>query len=189
METVSKSKFARLVNIKRQSVDDLIKTRAINATNKNGKEEILLDGKLTRGYMASKGAELSPVIKSESSPVYEMDIEQAQITKKIFDAKHKKAMTEQTELRNAYIRGELMSRELVYDIMYFIDKIFSNVKRNGRAFLSDNTNRIAKKILDGESVTDILNEWDNLQMSALADAKEDFIKRIQEIEKKQASEA
>lgn len=195
---ISKANFAKKYQISRQLISKPEVIAQLDIVIENGKAMINLDGKKTQTYIrqlelsTNKGIDkksLTTLMQKKQDDVDLLDDIDLVEKYKREQLRHKTAVANQTELKNAYVRGELMSRELVYDIMYFIDKIFSNVKRNGRAFLSDNSNKIAKKIIDGEPITDILNEWDNLQMCALADAKEDFIKKIKDIEKQQASEA
>lgn len=194
MKPITKSKFAKMIGIKRQSVDDLIKTHAVNAATHNGKQVINLDGKLTKGYLAGKGKlfdnnNTPSVITPDTSPA-EMDLEQAQITKKIYDAKHKKAVTEQTELRNAYIRGELVSREKVYDnIFLYLDRLHSNMTRNNRTWLKDKSNQITLLTNQGENITDLLNEFETLQLNIIADAKDEIEKRLDDIQEEQAGDS
>lgn len=99
-------------------------------------------------------------------------------------AEKEKETVIQKKLQNAKIRGDLLSREIVYtSIMMYLDKLHSNLERLSGSYLSD----IGSDIVTAGNVTPaIRNRWRSGVMEQIDDAKKIIVKKIKEIEKGQA---
>ena len=87
------------------------------------------------------------------------------------------------KLENAYKRGELISREAIYKIMYYLDRIAKRLELLGDVFLSDTGDLI---ITAGKVTPEIRRRWIDGVLAQIDEAKEETIKHIQKIEKEQA---
>lgn len=88
------------------------------------------------------------------------------------------------KLENAYKRGELVSREKVYDyIMFFLDRVFRGLELMGNTFLSDTAHKI---ITAGKITPAVRKRWTDEMLSKIDNAKKQVIKHIKTIEKEQA---
>ena len=88
------------------------------------------------------------------------------------------------KLENAYKRGELISREKVYDyIMFFLDRVFRGLELMGNTFLSDTAHKI---ITAGKITPAVRKRWTDEILSKIDNSKKQVIKHIKTIEKEQA---
>ena len=88
------------------------------------------------------------------------------------------------KLENAVKRGELISRERIYDTtILFWDRILTNLKRLADSFLSDIGGQI---ITAGKVTPKIRQRWRNQVLLQIDAAKETTIKKLKDIEKEQS---
>jgi len=89
-----------------------------------------------------------------------------------------------TALENAYKRGELVSRDLVYnEIMHLLDRTFQKLELQAGIFLTDVGDRI---ITEGKVTPEIRKDWGDRVLFNIDEAKKQVIKNLKKIQKEQA---
>lgn len=214
MKLITQSEFARQLKISRQAVYDAKKKGLLNIIKKGKREYIKLDGYKTIQYIKNdnsqrkfldkitlykkqkkqgkKNINQKKVItkKKNNSNIENITdlviqkLDTVDITYRKARAAEKLEMVQKRKLENAFRRGELISREKVYDyIMYFLDRIFRGLELMGNTFLSDTADKI---ITAGKVTPAIRKRWIDEVLKKIDNAKKQTIKHIKIIEKEQA---
>jgi len=142
-----------------------------------GKKKVISKVKKKQGKKELIKEILEPGNEEDESLEYSVTYLKARAEKEKETVIHKK-------LLNAKIRGDLLSREIVYtSIMMYLDKVNSNLERLADSFLSD----IGSDIVTAGKVTPtIRNRWRSGVMEQIDDAKKIIVEKIKEIEKGQS---
>lgn len=214
MKLITQSEFARQLKISRQAVYDAKKKGLLNIVKKGKREYINLDGYKTIQYIKNDNSQRKfpdkntpykkqkkqgkkkikqkkVIVKKENNIDIQNKIELVTKDTDTIDLAYRRARAaakieevQKRKLENAFKRGELISREKVYDyIMYFLDRVFRGLELMGNTFLSD----IADKIITAGKVTPAIRKrWIDEVLKKIDNAKKQTIKHIKTIEKEQA---
>lgn len=206
MKLLTQSEFARQLKITRQAVHDAKKKGLLDIIKKGKREYVNLDGYKTIQYIKNdnsqrKFPDKNTAYKKQKKKGKTKDKEKKVITKEEIDLNIKISDTidfayrkaraaakieevQKRKLENAYKRGELISREKVYDyIMFFLDRVFRGLELTGNTFLSDTAHKI---IIAGKITPAVRKRWTDEILSKIDNAKKQVIKHIKTIEKEQA---
>lgn len=214
MNLITQSEFARQLKISRQAVYDAKKKGLLNIIKKGKREYIQLDGYKTIRYIKNdnsqrKFPDKNTPYKKQKKQGKNKNKQKKVITKKknnsdiankidfaiketdTIDLAYRRIRVaakieevQKRKLENAFKRGELISREKVYDyIMFYLDRIARGLELMGNTFLSD----IADKIITAGKVTPAIRKrWIDEILKKIDNAKKQVIKHIKTIEKEQA---
>ena len=180
MNTITQKEFSDLCDVKRQTIQTMIKRGDLDTVKVGKINKINMDGVKTRRYLATRQ------YKSENLPSTEFDTnspEEAAVKYIVERARLQEAKRIDQELKNAKFRGKLLDYELVDTYVFlYLDKVHDNLKRLGNSYLDDTGMKIVKS---GKVTNKIREDWNNSINGIIFDAIEDIKKRIQEIQEQQ----
>ena len=206
MNLVTRADFARLCGVKAQSIGTAIKKGQLNVVNDGKRGKIDIDDYKSACYRNNLNAQrTSPpeddekppsdlivdprlmsdqeILNSDNAALAKQREEILLLTKRV-DVARTERLEEQAlseKLKNAKMRGELISREVVYDSLFvYLDLLHSNIERLADSFLSD----VGGRIIDSDGVTpEIRHAWKNEVLSQIDSTKKEIVKKLKKAEK------
>lgn len=197
MRLVTQAAFARELGLTRQAIYEMKKKGKLTLVKKGKKMLIDFDGYETIKYMKNNNCQRKAIqvvrfneIKTKAQGKSPEEIakllKESEVLKLIYEkakAEAKQKEVEKRELELLYRRGELISRDSVYEsVMYFLDRVIRGMELIGNTFLSDIGDLI---VTAGKVTPKIRQRWIDMVVKHIDDAKNETIKYIQKIEKEQ----